>query len=271
VRTLPAATHEFLKRMLAIDPKLRPPMLEVAARLADTIAGGVVASAMPRRLLLAGGLAAIAGALGAGALTGQRGKHVRALFGVKWEITSDQPRTEIRSEDGLLLGYTPWHIDPLRELEKDGTPDPLSLTVYLPGFEEQTLSLSLYEDAKRHLQLTPVSWRITSEPSGACVIGPGGHELGRTPWTSRSDGRRSNLRVKLTLDGYAPTILTLSSQHSQVQEVRLKAVPVPAQPPSVAPHGRGVQPKPLRTPIRPPTRVPAEAPDAQPMAKVFEI
>lgn len=272
VRCVPASVQALLERMLSLDPVHRPSMAEVTARLGEELARGLSGSPLPRRLLLAGGLAAAAGVLSAMAMSGGPLQRMRAAFGVTWELTTDKPGAEIRAEDGLLLGYTPWIIDPLRELEQGYAQDPMNVTVSLPGFEEQILTLHLYESTKRHIQLKPVLWNITSEPSGARVIGPGNRELGTTPWQGTPEGRRGSMKVRVVRDGYLPSEVTLPSQRSQRYEIQLKAAPPAPATPEMNPQKRSPQRRQPASPFRSFKRAPAApASVAEPPVKITDI
>jgi len=272
LRNVPNAVQELLKNMLAIEPRQRPAMHEVATQLCESLRKGLAASKLPRRIVLAGSLAAIAGGVWAATTSTKEARWLRAtISGVKWEITSDQLGAEIRLHDGTLHAYTPWCVAPIPELSNRKFPDPQIVTVYRPGFEERVLCLSIYENAKRHLELKPVSWRVVSEPSGASLIGPGGRELGRTPWTCRSEGRRSDLFIEVRMPGYAPVPLALNAKRCQVHEVRLTAVPGPTAPSTVQPNNRGVPAKQMRPPARAATRIPTKEEDTERPVQTLEI
>jgi serine/threonine-protein kinase len=70
-----------------------------------------------------------------------------------------------------------------------------------------------------------VRWRITTQPPGASVMGPGGRVLGVTPWLYERPRDVGHLMVTLKLPGYRTT--TLKLDRSQSQDQTLPLVPEP--------------------------------------------
>lgn len=215
VQGAPPALAHLMIQMLSVDAALRPTMAKVAEAIRPFAASASRPAARRLSLLMASGVGA-ATVLSAFAL----GQQLLSQP-VQWAIETSPPGAAVRVAARTMPEKTPYRIIPSRDLPEESASTEVRLE--LPGYVTRTLTADPKRAENFKLTLEPQQWTLTSEPSGANVLGPSGQTLGKTPWKLQPDPLHDqDFQVTVSLPGQTPRNLTFkprlgANQHYHVQ------------------------------------------------------